>query len=133
VKSAGPNGNAVLSKVVSDASPSTLPRSVPPKGRTRNAEEPTPRYSREAEPSETWIRSLATSNTAESSMGDPLRSGSIMWKRVTPSDPPVTLVTVIVSVTVPDGPPPSATSMTRWAEKPRLLTSFHVSVATAPE
>jgi hypothetical protein len=98
-----------LSKFVGDPLPSTLPTSVPPKGRTRNAEEPTPRYSRKAEASEIRIRSLAMSNTADSSLGEPLRSGSSRWKRVTPSDPPVTLVTVIVSVTVPDGPPPFAT------------------------
>jgi hypothetical protein len=44
VKSPGPKGNPVSSKLVTAASPSTTPRSVAPNGRTRKALAPAPRY-----------------------------------------------------------------------------------------
>jgi hypothetical protein len=48
------------------------------------------------------------------------------------SDPPLTFVIVMVSVTWPDGPPPLSTSITSCAEKPSELTSLQPMVARAP-
>lgn len=112
---------------------STAATSMKPAGRTRYALAPTPRYSDVFEPSLMPMRVLGTRSTPESSPAVAVRLTSAMWNMTMPSEPGPRLVTVIVSVTDPDGPPPSSIRIDSTAEKPRAFTFVHVIVAVSPE
>lgn len=122
----------MLPKVVVKALLSTAATSVVPAVRTRYASAPTPRYSDVFAPSVTRRCALGVTRIPESLIAVPPRLTSAMWNTATSSDPDPRLVTVIVSVTTPDGPPPSSTRIESTAEKPRPFTSAHVMVAVSP-
>jgi hypothetical protein len=128
----GPKGRPELPKFVVKPLLRTAATSITPAGRTRYASAPTPTYSATFAPSVTRMCALGVTRIAESLVAVPPRLTSAMWNTTSSSDPGPRLVSVIVSVMEPDGPPPSSIRTVSTAAKPRPSTFVHVMVAVSP-